>query len=156
VNGARPGPIEVRAQVACFEEDRLLCARHRKRGETYFVLPGGHVEPGETLAEAARREMKEETGIETGGLRPWALGEFLSSRRHVLDFTFVASEWEGDPRLGSDPEAAGGAASLTGLVWLDRTGLGRSPFRPVLLRDHLLRRWMEREAPLTYLGVERA
>lgn len=153
---ARPGPVEVRAQVACFDADRLLCARHRRRGETYLVLPGGHVEPGETLVEAARREMTEETGIETGRLRPWALGEFFSSGRHVLDITFIASEWEGEVRLGSDPEVTERTASLVGLVWLDRAGLGAAPFRPALLHDHLLERWTEREAPLTYLGVERA
>jgi len=63
VSEARPGPVEVRAQVACFDADRLLCARHRRRGETYLVLPGGHVEPGETLVEAARRETLEEAGV---------------------------------------------------------------------------------------------
>jgi len=29
-----------------------------------WIIPGGHVEPGETIAQAAEREVKEETGLD--------------------------------------------------------------------------------------------
>lgn len=150
------GILEVRAQVACFDEDRLLCARHRKGGEAYLVLPGGHVERGETLPEAARREMAEETGVEAGEIRLWAVGEFHSSERHVIDLTFYAIEWAGRARLGSDPDAGVRPPSLAGLAWLDRSALAGAPFRPEILRKRLLRRWADPEAPFAYLGAERA
>jgi ADP-ribose pyrophosphatase YjhB (NUDIX family) len=53
------------ASVACFREGRvLLAARSKPPLETRFSLPGGMVEPGETLGEAALRELREETGVE--------------------------------------------------------------------------------------------
>ncbi len=42
----------------------LLAARARPPLEGVFTLPGGLVEPGETLAETAIRELHEEVGVE--------------------------------------------------------------------------------------------
>lgn len=44
------------------EEGRVLLVRHHDRG--VWVAPGGMVEPDEDPAETARREMREETGLD--------------------------------------------------------------------------------------------
>src|SRR5262245_46706600 len=52
------------ASAAVFRDGRvLLAARGPDPGRGVFTLPGGLVEPGETLAEAARREVLEEMGL---------------------------------------------------------------------------------------------
>jgi 8-oxo-dGTP diphosphatase len=42
----------------------LLGERNKKNYNGYWVIPGGRVEFGETLEDAGKREIKEETGIE--------------------------------------------------------------------------------------------
>ena len=53
------------ASVAVFRHGRVLLAeRAVPPGARCFSLPGGIVETGETLGEAALRELREETGVE--------------------------------------------------------------------------------------------
>jgi ADP-ribose pyrophosphatase YjhB (NUDIX family) len=43
---------------------RVLLCRHEKPGREYWLLPGGGVNAGESLAAALHRELEEEVGIE--------------------------------------------------------------------------------------------
>lgn len=59
-----------------------LIARHDRRGRLVWSLPKGHVESGETHEDAAIREVREETGIQSEVVAP--LG--------VIDFWFTAAD----------------------------------------------------------------
>lgn len=59
-------------------ERRLLLQRRTDTG--LWGLPGGAMEPGETLEETARREVREEAGIEMGRLT--LFGVFSGERLH--------------------------------------------------------------------------
>lgn len=50
------------ATVYIFHEGKVLLHLHKKLGK--WLPPGGHLEPNETPPEAARREAREETGLE--------------------------------------------------------------------------------------------
>src|SRR5262245_19398557 len=47
----------------------LLIRRKHPPFQGHYAIPGGFVEIGETVEEASRRELKEETGLEVGPLR---------------------------------------------------------------------------------------
>ncbi|HEX7737180.1 MAG TPA: NUDIX domain-containing protein [Ktedonobacteraceae bacterium] len=54
--------FRVSVSALIFEEERVLLA-HR-RAIDWWNLPGGAVDPGETVAEGLSREVREETGLE--------------------------------------------------------------------------------------------
>lgn len=64
-------PLPNAASVAIFDADRvLLVARNRPPFRDHWTLPGGRLEPGETAAAAAAREILEELGLVVGRLCP--------------------------------------------------------------------------------------
>jgi nucleoside triphosphatase len=72
--------------------DLLLVKSHKWPGK--YVVPGGHVELGETLEEAAIREAKEETGLDIHHLQFINFQQFIHDPafwkpRHFIFFDFA-------------------------------------------------------------------
>ena len=97
-------PRRERATVVLIRDGRVLLARDG--GSRYFNMPGGAIEPGESPAEAAARELLEETGLRA--TRTESLFTWTSSyaRHHVFRV-----DAEGEPRVGQEVEE---------LRWWDR------------------------------------
>lgn len=73
-------------------DGKVVLARHRAGASTYHLLPGGGVRYRETLEEALRREVAEETGLVAKVVRPLFINDTIdpSGRRHVVNLTFWA------------------------------------------------------------------
>jgi len=53
-----------RACAAIIHNDQILMVLHKTAERTYWTLPGGGCEDGETIEQTAVREVKEETGLD--------------------------------------------------------------------------------------------
>lgn len=92
---------------------RILMVKNKDNGR--WTLPGGTVEPGETLEQAAVREAREETGyaIQVGGVA--AVNEVFvrASDEHIIMVTFRAQIIGGEERPERPDE-------IEEIRWIDR------------------------------------
>ncbi len=61
-----------------------------------YTLPGGHIEPGESVVDAVVREMKEETGLTIKSPRLCGVKQFPIEGGRYLVFLFETDEFEGE------------------------------------------------------------
>ena len=138
--------MSVRVAAVLVRDGRVLLARHQKGAESYWVLPGGAVEPGETLAEALRRELREEAALE---VEPGALLFLNDGYRPEAETVAVyfAVRVEGtSPR----PPAAGEKV-LREVRWFAPEELAQLNFRPDI-KEELLEYLTTGTVRCRYLG----
>ena len=91
--------------VVCLRGDEVLLIRRGtppRVGE--WSLPGGRIEPGEGVRNAALRELHQETGVEAHliGLIDVVDGVFPDTGRHYVLIDFAAEWIGGEPAAGDD------------------------------------------------------
>ncbi len=114
----RPVPA---AGVVCFRGDEVLLIRRGtppREGE--WSLPGGRIEWGERAADAALRELREETGCEGEIVGLVDVVDGLIGDRHYVLIDYAVRWTSGEPKPGDDAREARfvAAAKLPGLgMW---------------------------------------
>ena len=91
--------------VVFVREGQVFLARRKGTlGGGSWGSAGGHLEFRETLEGCARREAKEEFGVEVGEVRYLCTSNIIAYGRHYLDVEFLGDIGEQEPQL-MEPDA---------------------------------------------------
>ncbi len=127
-------PEHPRAAVGAvvFKDDKVLLVRRgRPPAKGQWAIPGGNVKLGETLQQAAEREILEETGIVIRAGDPiYTFDAIVRDEDGAVQFHYViidlAAEYiDGTPRPGDDADE---------VRWLDAQALHMLPVSPPTLK----------------------
>jgi ADP-ribose pyrophosphatase YjhB (NUDIX family) len=98
-----------------YRGDKLLMVKHCLNRQVWWCLPGGGVRPGESPAQAALRELREECGVD--GMIVRQVGS-VTDPPYTEACTFVVDIGAQAPRRGRDPELSPDDQILVDVRWL--------------------------------------
>ena len=110
---ARTENVELTVLCLVYKGDRILLQNRIKKDWQGYTLPGGHVEPEESIVDAVIREMKEETGLTIRDPKLCGIKQFPIDGGRYLVFLFKTGEYTGE--LVSSEEGK--------MEWIQRSAL---------------------------------
>lgn len=129
------GPyVKIGVNIFLIRDNKILFGKRiGKVGYGTWCLPGGHFEYGESLIDAAKRELKEETGITANDLEFLHLINDPDKETHYVHINFLAKDFQGEAQV-TEPE------NFAEWKWFDMSNLpkeifsGHQKFVPVFLQ----------------------
>lgn len=126
--------VELTVLCLVHRGDELLLQDRIKADWRGYTLPGGHIEPGESIVDAVVREMREETGLTILNPKLCGVKQFPIEGGRYLVFLFETEEFIG--QLHSSEEGK--------MEWVNRKNLAHystvsdlEALLDVMLRDDL-------------------
>ena len=92
----RTEQVELTVLCLIHNEDSYLLQDRVKKDWKGYTLPGGHIEPGESIVDAVVREMKEETGLMIKSPRLCGVKQFPIKGGRYIVFLFETDQFEGE------------------------------------------------------------
>lgn len=120
---------EIAVGAVCVQAGRLLLVK-RGRGAAVgqWAVPGGRIDSGESLTDAVRRELREETGLDGAVGLLCGIARRQTGGHRYLIFDYWVDVAPGVARAGDDADA---------VVWASRADLYCLELVP-LLREFLV------------------
>lgn len=112
--------------VFIFKDGKFLIGQRRgSHGESSWSVPGGHLEFGETPEQTAKREVKEETGLNIDNVRFGAVTNdiFEPEGKHYVTL-WMLSNWKSGEATIMEPD------KFVDLKWIDFDSLPDPLFLP--------------------------
>jgi 8-oxo-dGTP diphosphatase len=119
--------IRIRVGVLICRDGEVLLVRHEKGTRSYWLVPGGGVDAGETMVAAGERELLEETGYTVEIGRLLLVCEAIDPRpggRHIVNAVYAGTIRGGVLAVGVDDK------SLREAKWQPLAALGELEMYP--------------------------
>lgn len=126
------------ARAVIIQNNKNLLLIHRyKNGKAYYVLPGGHQQPGETSEQTLLREIKEETNLDIAiDKKLWSINH---SETGEATHIFLVTRFSGSLRLGSPERERSHPENRFLLEWHPLDSLSHLALVPPSIKDRLLK-----------------
>ena len=98
----RTESVELIVLCLIHKNGRYLLQDRIKNDWKGYTLPGGHIEPGESIVDAVIREMQEETGLMISHPHLCGVKQFPLEEGRYIVFLFETEEFEGDLRSSEE------------------------------------------------------
>lgn len=98
----RTESVELTVLCLIHKNDKYLLQDRIKNDWKGYTLPGGHIEPGESIVDAVIREMQEETGLTISHPHLCGVKQFPLEEGRYIVFLFETEEFEGDLRSSEE------------------------------------------------------
>lgn len=93
-------PVKIGVNVFVIRDNKVLFGKRiGKVGHGTWCLPGGHFEYGESLMDAAKRELREETGIISDNLEFVHIINDPEEHTHYVHINFLAKDFQGEAEV---------------------------------------------------------
>ena len=112
------------------KDDKILFVKHRKKGEEYYLLPGGGVDFGETFKTALKREFLEEVNINISVDKLCIISEGVDPKgeKHIINLVFLVDYVSGEIVLPDEER-------IVGIEYLEVTNLNNYIIYPNIKKE---------------------
>jgi 8-oxo-dGTP diphosphatase len=85
--------------VVVVKNNKILLGEDKRKGQALYGVPGGHWETGESLKQGARREVKEECGLDCGNIKLISVYDFYreDKKKNYITIGMKADYFAGRP-----------------------------------------------------------
>ena len=136
--------MEKRVRALIIEEDKILLIKRVKTNLSYFVIPGGGVEAGESNEEALIRECREELGLDVVA-RDLILENILEGKEKnkQKEYFYLTSIISGKLGTGKGPEFLKNSKYLGTheFKWLEIKNLLNVDLKPIEIKNLIYRKY---------------
>ena len=127
-------PSRTRVAIIMIDGGQILLIRRYNYGREYYIIPGGGMEAGETLEQAALREAKEETGLDV--VLDRKLWEYTNNGHP--EHYFLAARFSGNLGLGGPELAEQSAENIYQPEWIKLNELKALPLLPEFIKEKII------------------